>query len=115
MIKGEKEMSDLSEKNCIACKGGTPPLKGEALMELFRQLSAGWKIVDEHHLEKEYVFKNFLEALAFTNRVGEMAEQQKHHPDIFLTYGKVKIQLWTHKIGGISESDFICAAKCDRM
>ena len=108
-------MSGLSEKSCIPCKGGTPPLKGETLRELHRQLSEGWRVVDEHHLEKEYLFKNFREALAFTNRVGEIAEQQKHHPDIFLAYGKVKIQLWTHKIDGLSESDFIFAAKCDQM
>lgn len=108
-------MSDLSQKACVPCKGGIPPLKGEPLMELYRQLSEGWRVVDEHHLEREYSFKNFREALAFTNRVGEIAEQQRHHPDIFLAYGKVKIQLWTHKINGLSESDFIFAAKCDAM
>ncbi len=106
---------DLSEKNCTPCKGGVPPLKGEQLEQLHRQLGESWKVIDEHHIEKEYSFKNFREALAFTNNVGEIAEQEGHHPDIFLTYGKVKIQLWTHKINGLSESDFILAAKCDKI
>lgn len=104
---------DLSKKSCTPCKGGVPPLKGEPLAHLYRQLSKGWNVIDEHHLEKEYLFKNFRDALAFTNKVGEIAEQEGHHPDIFLSYGKVKIQLWTHKINGLSESDFILAAKCD--
>ena len=84
-------------------------------MALYHQLSDGWMVVGEHHIEKDYSFKNFREALVFTNKVGEIAEQQKHHPDIFLAYGKVKIQLWTHKIDGLSENDFIFAAKCDAM
>jgi 4a-hydroxytetrahydrobiopterin dehydratase len=105
---------DLSKKKCIPCEGGMPPLKGSALTELQQQLEKGWKVVDEHHLEKEYSFKNFREALAFTNAVGAIAEEEGHHPDILLTYGKVKIQLWTHKIDGLAESDFILAAKIDR-
>ncbi len=103
----------LAEKKCVPCKGGVPPLKGEELAELHRQLKEGWKIIDEHHLEKEYSFRNFKEALVFTNQVGAIAEAEGHHPDIFLSYGKVKIQLWTHKIDGLTESDFILAAKCD--
>lgn len=107
--------SDLSEKSCVPCKGGVPPLKGKQLAELHRQLGENWKIIDEHYLEKEFCFKNFRQALEFTNRVGEVAEQENHHPDIFLSYGKVIIKLWTHKINGLSESDFILAAKCDKM
>lgn len=105
----------LSEKKCIPCKGGTPPLKDNELSRLYSQLKKGWKIIHEHHLEKEYLFSDFKEALAFTNRVGELAEQEGHHPDIYLAYGKVKITLWTHKIDGLSESDFILAAKCDEL
>jgi 4a-hydroxytetrahydrobiopterin dehydratase len=105
---------DLVNKKCVPCKGGVPPLKGEPLKELQKQLGDGWKVVEEHHLEKEFAFRNFKEALAFTNRVGEVAEQEGHHPDIFLSWGKVKIQLWTHKIDGLTESDFIMAAKCDQ-
>lgn len=89
------------------------PLKGQALEPLLQQLGKGWHIVDEHHLEKEYSFKNFQEALDFTNSIGAIAEKEGHHPDIFLTYGKVKIQIWTHKINGLTENDFILAAKCD--
>jgi 4a-hydroxytetrahydrobiopterin dehydratase len=106
---------DLSKKNCIPCRGDVPPLKGEALLQLHRQLDEGWKLIDEHHLEKEYLFQNFLEALAFTNKIGAIAEQEGHHPDIKLSYGKVIIQIWTHKINGLSESDFILAAKYDHL
>ncbi len=109
-----KDHCSLSDKNCIPCKGGIPPLKGDAIKKLHGQLSSGWKVIKEHHLEKEYLFKNFKEALAFTNKVGEIAEEQGHHPDILLSYGKVVIQIWTHKIDGLNESDFILAAKCDK-
>jgi len=103
---------DLSKKTCTPCLKGTPPLKGEKLDQLHKLLN-GWKVIEEHHLEKEYKFPNFKEALSFTNRIGEIAEKEGHHPDIYLSYGKVKVVLWTHKINGLSESDFILAAKCD--
>jgi 4a-hydroxytetrahydrobiopterin dehydratase len=109
------QSSQLSKKQCIPCTAGVPPLKGEELKALHRQLGPGWKIVNEHHLEKEYTFPDFKTALDFTNQVGEIAEQEGHHPDIYLSYGKVKILLWTHKIDGLSESDFILAAKCDEV
>jgi 4a-hydroxytetrahydrobiopterin dehydratase len=104
---------DLSQKKCILCSKGSAPLKGNDLQSLFKQLAPGWKLIDEHHLEKEYRFKNFQQALDFTNKVGALAEQEGHHPDIYLTWGLVKILLWTHKINGLSENDFILAAKCD--
>ncbi|MCB1213438.1 MAG: 4a-hydroxytetrahydrobiopterin dehydratase [Chlamydiia bacterium] len=106
---------ELSKKSCVPCSGGIPPLKGESLAELQLQLDKRWQVVDEHHLEREFIFKDFKEALAFTNSVGEIAEQENHHPDIFLSYGKVKVLLWTHKIDGLSESDFIFAAKVDEV
>ncbi len=109
-----KNQSELASKQCIPCTKGTPSLKGEQLVELHKQLGSGWAVIDEHHLEKEYTFRNFLEALAFTNKIGTLAEQEGHHPDIYLSYGKVKIILWTHKVGGLSESDFILAAKCEK-
>ena len=108
-------MSELAEKECIPCKGGIPPLKGQALAELLRKLGNNWAVINEHHLEKEFTFKNFREALAFTNKVGELAEAQGHHPDIGLSWGRVKITIWTHKIDGLTESDFIMAAKIDRL
>jgi 4a-hydroxytetrahydrobiopterin dehydratase len=110
-----KSECKLSDKKCVPCTTGVPPLKGKELVEFAKQLGNGWKVVNEHHLEKEYLFKDFLQALAFTNKVGAVAEQEGHHPDILLSYGKVRIQLWTHKIDGLSESDFILAAKCDTV
>ena len=107
-------MIDLAKKTCIPCKGGIPPLKGNKLEDLLDKLKNDWKIINEHHLEKEYSFKNFKEALDFTVKVGELAENQDHHPDIFLTWGKVKVTIWTHKIDGLTESDFVFAAKTDR-
>ncbi len=106
-------MSDLAQKHCQPCEEGGAPLKGAALQELSAQLQNGWTVVDEHHLEKEYRFKDFREALDFVNRLGEIAEQEGHHPDIFLAWGRVKVTLWTHSVGGLSENDFILAAKAD--
>lgn len=108
-------MPTLADKKCIPCKGGIPPLKGKTLREVQKKLGGSWKIADEHHLEKEFSFENFKAALDFTNRVGELAEAENHHPDIYLSWGKVKVTLWTHKINGLSESDFILAAKIDRL
>jgi 4a-hydroxytetrahydrobiopterin dehydratase len=108
-------MSKLAEKECVSCKAGTPPLKGGALSALAAELGADWRVVEEHHLEKEFKFKNFRDALAFTNRVGELAERVNHHPDIFLAWGRVKLTLWTHSIGGLSEGDFIFAAKVEAL
>lgn len=106
-------MTNLLQKKCLPCSTGTVPLKGEALPRLLVELKEGWKVVDEHHLEKEYHFKDFLKGLEFTNAIGYLAEEEGHHPDILLSWGKVKITLWTHKIDGLSEADFILAAKCD--
>jgi len=108
-------MSDLAEQDCIPCKGGVPPLRGPALTDLRNKLGGGWEVVNGHHLEKEFAFKSFRDALAFTNKVGELAEEQGHHPEICLGWGRVKISLWTHKIDGLTESDFVMAAKIDRV
>lgn len=103
--------SELSAKKCKPCEGGVPPLKGQELRDLEDKLDHGWRVMEEHHLEREFEFPDFRKALDFTNRVGEIAEEEGHHPDILLTYGKVKITLYTHKIDGLTESDFIMAAK----
>src|SRR5205809_5501967 len=108
-------MNQLADKECVPCKGGVPPLKGKALQELKTALGGDWKVVRGHHLEKEFTFKNFRDALAFTNRVGELAEEQNHHPDIYLAWGKVKATIWTHKIDGLTESDFVMAAKIEEL
>lgn len=108
------ESCDLAKRDCVPCKGGIPPLEGEALDKLLGQLGNGWRVVEGHHLEKSYRFPDFRQALEFTNAVGEIAEQQGHHPDIHLAWGKVRLQIWTHKIDGLVESDFIFAAKADK-
>ena len=89
------------------------PIKGEALKAYKKHLKKGWKVVKAHHIEKEYPFKDFAEALAFTNKVGALAEKADHHPDIALSWGKVRITLWTHSVGGLSEKDFAFAGKCE--
>ena len=107
-------MSGLADKKCVPCRGGVPPLKGQLLRDLAK-LVPEWKVEEEHHLAREFTFPNFREALDFTNRVGEVAEREGHHPDIALAWGKVGITIWTHKIDGLTESDFILAAKIDRL
>ncbi len=99
----------------MPCRGGTPPLRGEALESLLAELGGGWRVVDEHHLEKEYRFPDFRSALAFTNRVGEVAEQEGHHPDLHLAWGRVRVEIWTHDTGGLTENDFVLAAKADTL
>src|SRR5256714_275172 len=108
-------MTALAEKECAECKGGVPRLKGKELANLAKQLNGKWKVVRAHHLEKEYKFKDFRQALDFTNKVGELAEAQGHHPDIYLSWGKVKLTIWTHVIDGLTESDFVLAAKADKL
>jgi 4a-hydroxytetrahydrobiopterin dehydratase len=107
--------SELSKLECIPCKGGVPPLKGKELEDLQKKLGGLWRVVEEHHLAKEYLFKDFMEALGFANKVGELAEAQGHHPDIYLTWGMVRVTVWTHKIDGLTESDFVLAAKIDEL
>ena len=105
----------LANEKCVPCRGGVPALKGEELRELSRELSDDWRIVEEHHLERSYAFSDFASALAFTNRVGALAEEQGHHPDLCLGWGKVAITIWTHKIDGLTRSDFVLAAKIDAL
>ena len=108
-------MSDLAEKQCIPCKGGVPPLAPGPVSALMAQLGGDWQVVENHHLSKTYRFKDFAQPLAFVDRVGAMAEEQWHHPDIYLAWGVVRIEIWTHKINGLTESDFVFAAKCDAL
>jgi 4a-hydroxytetrahydrobiopterin dehydratase len=107
-------MADLAGKTCVPCRGGVPPLKGKELQDLAKQVS-GWNVVNEHHITKVFTFPDFKSALAFVNKVGEIAESQGHHPDILLGWGKAEITTWTHKINGLTESDFILAAKFDQL
>jgi 4a-hydroxytetrahydrobiopterin dehydratase len=104
----------LADKQCVPCRGGVPPLKGKELQEILTNVPE-WNAVDEHHLTREYKFADFKQALDFVNKVGAVAEEQGHHPDILLAWGRAGITLWTHKINGLTESDFIMAAKIDRL
>jgi len=106
--------TDLASKTCVPCRGGVPALKGAELHELSHQLP-NWQVVNEHHLHRKFDFPDFRKALDFVNRVGEVAEQQGHHPDICLTWGKAEVTIWTHKVDGLTESDFILAAKIDQI
>src|SRR5919108_4693249 len=101
-------MSSLATKTCVPCHGGVPALRGSELHTFSHQLPQ-WNVVNEHHITRSFKFDDFQQALAFVNRVGAVAEEQGHHPDILLTWGNVEITLWTHKIDGLTESDFIMA------
>ena len=103
---------ELASRECVPCKGGTPPLSEEKIQPLLGELN-GWTVQQEYHLTKSFDFPDFVKALACVNRIGEIAEQQGHHPDLYLAWGKVKMEVWTHKIHGLTESDFIFAAKVD--
>ena len=108
-------MNELAQRECVPCKGGIPPLQGDTLRAFHKKLGGEWRLVREHHLEKEFRFRDFRQALDFTNRVGELAEAQNHHPEITLGWGRVVVAIWTHKIDGLTESDFVFAAKTDQL
>jgi len=107
-------MSDLAARECVPCRGGVPPMEGDEIRKMVEQLS-GWEVIAGHHLHKEFKFADFRETLDYVNRVGELAESQGHHPDICFGWGKAEITIWTHKIDGLTESDFILAAKIDKV
>ena len=108
-------MAGLDRKNCVPCRGGVDPLTGDTLRQYAALLDKQWQVIDEHHLHRAWTLPDFRQALAFVNRIGELAEAEGHHPDIYLAYGKVRVTLWTHKINGLHENDFILAAKIDRL
>jgi 4a-hydroxytetrahydrobiopterin dehydratase len=107
-------MSSLADKTCVPCRGGVEPFGPGAITALKPQVPS-WAVVNNHHITRAFTFPDFRTALDFVNQVGEVAEQQGHHPDILLTWGKAEVTLWTHKINGLSESDFIMAAKIDKL
>lgn len=107
-------MDDLASRECVPCRGGVPPLGGAEIESLLKQLD-GWEVVGGHHLRKSFEFKDFREALRFVNRIGELAEDEGHHPDISFGWGRAEVTIWTHKIDGLTESDFILAAKIDKL
>ena len=105
----------LAKRRCIPCEGGIPKLEAGDAATLLRQLSGEWSIVEGHHLHRDYRFPDFVTALAFVNRVGALAEENGHHPDLFLAWGKVGVTVLTHAVDGLTESDFILAAKIDAL
>ena len=104
----------LADNKCVPCRGGVPPVEKTKADELLKQLGKGWAFNKAGHLERLYTFKDFTQALAFVNKVGAVAEAEGHHPDLYLAWGKCVIEIWTHKINGLTESDFYLAAKADR-
>ena len=106
---------ELTKKKCKPCEGGVPPLKPDEINDFLNQLNTTWEVKEQKQIEKAFKFKNFKEALDFANKVGEIAEDEQHHPDIHVYYGKVIIDLATHAIGGLSENDFIVAAKVEEL
>jgi 4a-hydroxytetrahydrobiopterin dehydratase len=107
--------TDLAGQSCTPCRGGVPALHGQELADLARQLGGEWRVVNEHHLEKSFSFPDFVSALSFTNAIGAVAEREGHHPDIQLSWGRVGVTIWTHAIDGLTQSDFILAAKIDAI
>lgn len=112
---GGVKMTDLTSKKCVPCEIGAIPLDKDEIQDLMEDLESGWEVVDDKYIEKTFKFKDFKEALEFTNKVGELAEEESHHPDIFLAWGRVGVKLLTHKIKGLHENDFILAAKIDKI
>lgn len=104
----------LANKSCIPCRGGVPPMERSRADELLRELDDSWRLNADGHLERAYLFKDFAKAMAFANRVADIAETESHHPDLHIAWGKCKMEIWTHKIRGLTESDFYFAAKADR-
>jgi 4a-hydroxytetrahydrobiopterin dehydratase len=111
---GGSGSSGLAAKHCVPCRGGVPPLAGEELQRFTSQLP-DWKLTNGHDITKTYVFPDFKTALDFVNRVGAVAEAEGHHPDLALSWGRVDVKTYTHKIDGLTESDFILAAKIDQV
>jgi 4a-hydroxytetrahydrobiopterin dehydratase len=105
---------NLASRQCVPCRGDVPSLKGKDIQNLLPAVP-GWRVVDGHHLERTYTFPDFAQALAFVNRAGAIAEEEGHHPDMVLSWGKVTVTVWTHKIDGLTESDFVLAAKYNEL
>jgi 4a-hydroxytetrahydrobiopterin dehydratase len=111
----KKETGNLTKKQCTPCEGGVPPLRGKDIEPWLKQISQEWQVVEEKKLRREFKFGDFKETMKFANEVAELAEQEGHHPVLHITYGKLVIELWTHKIDGLWDNDFILAAKIDEL
>lgn len=104
----------LADQACIPCRGGVPPMSTADAEALLAQLDEGWSLNAAGHLERAYAFGDFVDAMRFANRIAEIAEAEAHHPDLHIRWGQCRLEIWTHKIGGLTESDFFLAAKADR-
>ena len=104
----------LADNTCVPCRGGVSPLPVDRAHALLTELGRGWSLNKEGHLERLYTVKDFAQSLAFANKVGAVAEAEGHHPDLYVAWGKCKVEVWSHKINGLTESDFFLAAKVDR-
>jgi len=108
-------MAALADEPCEACTSDDDPLTAEEYEGYLDDLRADWTVVDDHHLHAEYDFEDFRDALEFTYEIGELAEEEWHHPDIALSWGAVDVEMWTHKIDGLHKTDFVMAARMDRI
>ncbi|MFQ3343727.1 MAG: 4a-hydroxytetrahydrobiopterin dehydratase [Candidatus Poseidoniales archaeon] len=106
---------ELSDKKCVPCQGGVPPLREKECDKLLDSLESEWEVISLHHLERKWKFNNFIDALNFTNKLGNVCEIENHHADFEIGWGRVKVVIYTHKINGLTESDFILAAKFDNI
>jgi 4a-hydroxytetrahydrobiopterin dehydratase len=104
----------LADQECIPCRGGVPPMAAAQAEQMLAELDDGWQLNADGHLERPYKFGNFIDALSFANKVAGIAESQSHHPDLHIRWGECRVEIWTHKISGLTESDFYMAAKIDR-
>jgi 4a-hydroxytetrahydrobiopterin dehydratase len=104
----------LADKTCVPCRGGIPPLTRDQFLPLLSELE-GWEVLDDRKLAKNFLFKGFRKPMELANRIAELAEEQGHHPDLLIRWGELRVEIWTHKIDGLSESDFILAAKIDQL
>lgn len=104
----------LADNKCVPCRGGVPPMERSRAQAMLTELDPGWQLNAEGHLERVFPFKDFARSLELANKVGAIAEQEGHHPDLHVAWGKCAVEIWTHKIQGLTESDFYLAAKADR-
>jgi 4a-hydroxytetrahydrobiopterin dehydratase len=111
----ENEVCDLSNKSCVPCRGGVPPLNAQEIESYRKQVGTSWKVNSQGHLHKEFIFDDFMGAMNLANKIAVVAEKEGHHPDLTIAWGKCTVEIWTHKINGLTESDFILAAKIDQL
>ncbi len=106
---------DLAAKTCFVCEGGTPPMPANEVAKYIKQVKPGWKVIENHHIVREFMFEDFKGSMKFVNEVADIANKEGHHPDIYIFYNKVKLELFTHAAKGLTENDFIMAAKIDQL